>query len=237
MSDEDDILAAEHALGLADAGARMENDPDFARAVDGWRQTLLPMLDGADRPPPAALWTRIATALPETAAAPAVAGPDAAIAPWRFATFAASAAAALLLGLLIVRPGADPASPVAPPAQLATASEGDAPQMMVAALTPAAGASMVSVTFDGRAGRMTVLPMKMDAGGKTPELWMIAEDGTPRSLGVIPEKDPATMLVADAHRRMLHEGVVLAVSLEPAGGSPTGRPSGPMVMQGRMQAV
>lgn len=237
MSDDDDIQAAEHALGLADASARVEADPAFAAAVDTWRARLLPMMGAAETPPPPELWAKIAGAIPAAAEAPAPPAPR--TDRWRIATFVASAAAAVLALLLVARPGGE--APIAPPLPTPTptpvATAPATPHIMVAALTPDAGDGMVSVTFDDKAGQMTVMPMKMDAGGKSPELWMIPADGKPRSLGVIPDRKAATMLVAPAHRAMLGAGVVLAVSLEPAGGSPTGLPTGPVVMKGKMELV
>lgn len=236
MSDDDDILAAEHALGLADASARAEGDPDFAAAVERWRERLLPMMAAGERAPPPTLWSRIAGAIreerqPEPAPAQSRNG-------WRVATFVASAAAALFAGLLVVRPGLAPPAPTpvaSAPAPVPTPKA--EPRIMVAALMPDDGPGMVSVTFDDRAGQMTVMPMKMDPGERTPELWMIPADGKPRSLGVIPAAKAATMAVPAAHRTMLGAGVMLAVSLEPAGGSPTGLPTGPVVMKGKMQLV
>ena len=84
---------------------------------------------------------------------------------------------------------------------------------------------------------MVVNPVGMDARGRTPELWVIPADGKPRSLGVVPEKAAASMTVRPEHREMLAEGATLAVSLEPEGGSPTGQPTGPVVMTGIMSAV
>jgi anti-sigma-K factor RskA len=234
MSDDDDILAAEHVLGLADAAGRVARDPDFADAVERWRERLLPMLDGGEQAPPAHLWTRIADSLP--AAPQADAGSSEADPQrWRIATFVASAAAAVLAGLLLLRPGAE--TPVAPPVARPDAVAARSPHVMVAALMPERGPGMVAVTFDEGEGRMTVMPTRMDAGGKAPELWMIPADGKPRSLGLIPDRKAATMLVAPAHRQMLAAGVVLAVSLEPVGGSPTGAPTGPVVMKGKMRLV
>jgi anti-sigma-K factor RskA len=69
------------------------------------------------------------------------------------------------------------------------------------------------------------------------ELWVIPADGKPRSLGVVPDKVAAAMTVRPEHRAMLAEGVTLALSLEPEGGSPTGQPTGPVVMTGVMSAV
>jgi anti-sigma-K factor RskA len=223
MTEDDDLLAAEHALGLADASAREASDPGFAAAVDAWRARLDPLL-GPERAPPAELWDRIAARLPANDAADPARR-------WRFATFAASAAAAVLLGLLVARPAGEAPRPAA---QIAATPQA---RMMVAALTPKDGRGAISVTYDKGAGRMVVNPMGMDAGGRTPELWVIPADGKPRSLGVVPDKVAAAMTVRPEHRAMLAEGVTLALSLEPEGGSPTGQPTGPVVMTGVMSAV
>ena len=223
MTEDDDLLAAEHALGLADQSAREASDPAFAAAVEAWRARLDP-LTGPDRAPPPELWDRIQRRLPANDA-----GDPAR--PWRFATFAASAAAAVLLGLLVLRPDGTAPAP-APPVATAPAA-----RMMVAALTPKQGSGSLTIAYDDREGRMTVTPVGMDAGGHTPELWVIPADGKPRSLGVIAAKDARTMIVAGGHRPLLASGVTLAISLEPEGGSPTGQPTGPVVMTGTMTIV
>lgn len=221
MSDDDDLQAAEHALGLSDASAREASDPAFAAAVDAWRARLDPLL-GPERAPPPQLWDRIVARLP----ANDVASADPAR-RWRLATFAASAAATILLGVVIARPdGSVPVPQAVAPAH-----------MMVASLMPKEGSGVVSITYDKSAGRMVVNPVGMDARGKAPELWVIPADGKPRSLGVVPEKAAATMMVRPEHRAMLAKGAMLALSLEPAGGSPTGQPTGPVVMTGIMSAV
>ncbi|HEV2570000.1 anti-sigma factor [Sphingomonas sp.] len=223
MTEEDDILAAEHALGLADESAREASDPAFAAAVEAWRARLDPLL-GPGRAPPPELWNRIQRRLPANE-------PGDPARPWRFATFAASAAAAVLLGILVLRP--DGTAPTPAP-QVATTP---AAKMMVAALTPKEGSGTLTIAYDEREGRMTVTPVGMDADGRTPELWVIPADGKPRSLGVIAAKDARTMIVAGGHRPLLASGVTLAVSLEPEGGSPTGQPTGPVVMTGTMTIV
>lgn len=221
LSDDDDILAAEHALGLADAGARADSDAEFAAAVEAWRERFSPWL-GGDREVPPELWGRIERALPAN---------DDPARPWRFATVAASAVAALLLGVAVLRP--DAPGPVPAPQ---VAARQPAP-MMVASLMPKEGAGVVTVTYDARDGRMLVNPVRMDAKGKAAELWVIPADGKPRSLGVVPDKAAATMLLAEERRAMMAGGVTLAVSLEPAGGSPTGQPTGPVVMTGILSRV
>lgn len=223
MSEDDDIRAAEHALGLADESLRETSDPAFAAAVDAWRARLDPLL-GPERVAPPYLWDRIAAALPANDDAPAR---DSAR-PWRFATFAMSAVAAALLGMLVLKPG--------PATQPTPATQAPA-RIMVASLTPKDGAGAVTVTYDPREGRMLVNPVGMDAGGKAAELWVIPAGGQPRSLGVISDKAAATMVLPAYRRALIAGGVTLAVSLEPQGGSPTGLPTGPVVMTGTMSVV
>jgi anti-sigma-K factor RskA len=227
MTEDDDILAAEQALGLADASAREAADAEFAAAVETWRRRFDPWL-GGERTPPADMWSRIEQQLP--ANDPGERDPAR---PWRFATFAASAVAAALLGVIVVRPGGEAPAPVPAP-QIAAAPQA---RMMVAALAPERGRGALTVTYDDASGRMTVTPVGMDAGGRTPELWVIPADGTPRSLGVIAAKDARTMIVPADRRTHSAGGVTFAVSLEPEGGSPTGAPTGPVVMTGTMSIV
>ncbi|MCD6061837.1 MAG: hypothetical protein K0S16_2148 [Moraxellaceae bacterium] len=69
------------------------------------------------------------------------------------------------------------------------------------------------------------------------ELWAIPEGGAPQSLGVIRRSEATkaeVALGAEAQAR-LAGGKVLAISLEPAGGSPTGAPTGPVLYTGRLQ--
>ena len=69
---------------------------------------------------------------------------------------------------------------------------------------------------------------------KTLQLWMIKGSAPPRSLGLITQRDGNTFkLPAEA----LDNQTVLAITLEPPGGSPLPRPSGPVVYQGSVRAL
>jgi anti-sigma-K factor RskA len=69
-------------------------------------------------------------------------------------------------------------------------------------------------------------------GDRAFELWAIA-GGPPRPLGLLrPAGGERLVLAAGTVPR---DGV-LAVSLEPAGGSPTGLPTGPVLYQGKILA-
>lgn len=89
------------------------------------------------------------------------------------------------------------------------------------------------VSYDARSGRMALTPMA--AGEKSQrslELWMVKPDGTPHSLGIFDPQIDADMIIPVDMRDQMREGVTLAVSLEPYGGSPTGKPTGPILASG-----
>ena len=65
-----------------------------------------------------------------------------------------------------------------------------------------------------------------------PQLWLAQAEGPPLSLGLL-ERDPDGRQVADAAGAgPAGAGRLMAISLEPPGGSPTGAPTGPVVSHG-----
>ena len=75
------------------------------------------------------------------------------------------------------------------------------------------------------------------AQGRDFELWVIDGQQAPASLGVIPDGASARLPVSDEWRAKLNTGAVFAISLEPAGGSPTGAPTGPVVAVGDLKQI
>lgn len=66
------------------------------------------------------------------------------------------------------------------------------------------------------------------------ELWLLPGEGKPpRSLGLLPDRGSGRLTLPQDVRTALSRGAALAVSLEPAGGSPTGQPRGPVLYQGQ----
>jgi anti-sigma-K factor RskA len=64
------------------------------------------------------------------------------------------------------------------------------------------------------------------------ELWLLPADGrAPISLAVLGSLD-ARVQVSDDNAKLVRPGAKLAVSVEPAGGSPTGAPTGPVILVG-----
>ncbi len=149
-----------------------------------------------------------------------------AVALWRRLAFAASAVAAVALALLVMRPGAPPAA--APPPLLAASM----------ATTDAAKAVVITATYDPARGSVVLTPAaRQPDRGLTPELWVIVGKDKPQSLGVIDLKDPQAHRIPPALRRRLKQGATLAITLEQAGGSPTGQPTSPAIAAGTLTAL
>ena len=110
--------------------------------------------------------------------------------------------------------------------------------MQVALLRPVSGPTAIVATLDRKRRVMTVSPGAAPTPkGKSLELWMIPPGGAPQALGVIPSDRSAKMPRPEAFDGRGDTPIVLAVSLEPEGGSPTGHPTGPVVARGSFSAV
>jgi anti-sigma-K factor RskA len=148
-----------------------------------------------------------------------------------------SAIAALLAVYVAVSqfaPGLLPVSRQAPPA--VTAQVAPPPSRLVAVLQqdPTTPAFLVSVDPQSR----TLTVRRVSAApepGRSYELWLIANKyPTPRSLGVVgADEFTARAIPASFDADTIKTGSY-AISLEPAGGSTTGVPTGPILFKGRM---
>ena len=233
MSDADDrdAQAAEYVLGTLDAGERasvalrLPGDADLARRVAAWEARLAPLLDAVSEiPPPPAVYASIAFRLFGEAATAAVATDGTALLlrqrlrRWQAATAGFALLAASLLTVVAVRE----ASPL------------QAPRRFTAVLQREAGAPAMVVDVDLGARRLTVLPFAAAPTGRCFELWIIDPAlGAPRSLGVLPVGD-ASVDSLQAFDPAVITGATYAVTVEPLGGSPTGRPSTAPLLTGRL---
>lgn len=68
------------------------------------------------------------------------------------------------------------------------------------------------------------------AANRSYELWALPKGGAPVSLGLLPRSGRMTYTLTGAQRAALLAADKVAVSLEPEGGSPTGAPTGPVLI-------
>lgn len=105
------------------------------------------------------------------------------------------------------------------------------PAEVVAVLGGADSALQFEARHDGRQLQLLQVAGNAAPDGQTYEFWAIAPGAAPVSLGLVGQAG----LAVDYPRPPA--GWVLAVSLEPAGGSPTGAPTGPVVAAAELPAV
>jgi anti-sigma-K factor RskA len=236
---EDEALAAEHALGVlnvrdrADAETRMARDPAFAADVEAWRGRLAPMLDAVEPvPAPAGLWTRIERLLPANDNGQILGR----LRFWRNAAVGGFALAAASLAAVVVQVNQPPVTierqvPVSPQGSLLSASmvsqEGRAQPLFVASYDPDRKALIVT----------SLLPEGSDRD-KVHELWLIAGQDNPKSLGLVESGKAKVIALPTEVMQKMAEGAALAVSEEPPGGSknPAG-PSGPVIGVGKLSRL
>ena len=249
---EDELLAAELALGALDlearAGllARAEWDPAFAAKVSAWEERLAPMAEGAAAaPPPPSARRRLMHELfgPEAdiaAASPSAAAPGATpaaprrgtppkatgpadppphsrlrreVAGWRALAVALAAGVALAVST----PGLLPLQFGAPSTQ---------ETRYIAWIGSEDGSVGFFAALDSRSGEALVRRISAGPPGDAVyQMWM-ANEGAPVSMGLLEEESalrmPPELLGAGGG---FMKGAHFGISLEPPGGSPTGKPS------------
>jgi anti-sigma-K factor RskA len=224
---EDDLLAAELALGVlagaerAAAQSRAARDPLFASVVAAWEERLAPWAaEMSEVPAPPQVWERIAAAIDaDLPAEKQSSGWWQSLAFWRGLSLATGALAAACLGALIYLGNAPQSVP------LMAAIEGGGHRHFVA-------------TIDTRAGNIAIVPAAYSADAtREPELWLIPADGKPRPLGMLRADRAVTIKIPSELAALTIGNAVLAVSLEPPGGSPTGLPTGPVIATGKLTSL
>jgi anti-sigma-K factor RskA len=231
LSPDDDLQAAEFALGTLDAGeratlaARRLREPQLDAAIGAWEKRLAPLAESIPAlAPPRDFLTdieaRIGGGLPGAGEGADVVDLTRRLRRWRFNAIAASAiAAALVIGI-----------------GLRESMREVVPHEFVAVLQKSADAPAFVITVNLDSRDLTVRPVAAPPqAGKAYELWIIEDKlGAPRSLGVI---DPANLTVNPSLNRFdraVVEDATYAVTIEPPGGSPTGAPSGAPVFVGKL---
>ena len=228
---DDDIFAAEYALGVLDgagrsrAARRIRLDAVFARAVEEWETRLAPMLSAIDPvEAPAGVWQAIDSDLARIARVRAALSPAAAPEGrvsrlWQWfgiGTFGLLTASLAML-FVVTQP-----RPQQAPLTASLAAEGGGAPLYTAVVYPGSTSA-------------TLVPVSASADPtRSQQLWLIEPEKAPVSLGLLSATAP---LRIDITREQLAKGGILAISLEPLGGSPTGQPTGPVVATGELKEI
>jgi len=258
-----DILAGEYVLGCLDAAEmravemRAAGDPRLQQAIQIWMARFAP-LTATVRPlaPPPALWSRLAAAVGDTSLVPAVVRvPEPVTAPtpmtpaadqilppnvmplraprrpagraglwrntgfWRGSTALATAIAAGLAAFILMH---SPES-ARTTGYMAT---------LMPPNTPSPG-FMAHSEPDGSIMLASLGPPPPEVPNRDMELWALPPGyARPVSLGVMPARGMKVNL-----HDMPRDQTQLMISLEPAGGSPSGTPTGPVLYAGKLASL
>lgn len=203
--EQDDALAAEYVLGVLSlpdriaAEARAAKDPAFAARIAAWENRLADLNDSFDTEPAPNL-------LPQIEARLFGKSPPQRRPLFGWLAGALTAAAVAIAAVAFLTP---------------------APQAPIVATL---GAETDPLRFEARHNGAQLIVARVSGtaapAGQVQELWIIAPDAAPVSLGLLGD-EPLTVDYPDTPT-----GWTLAVSLEPAGGSPTGAPTGPVLAAG-----
>lgn len=225
-----DALAAQYVAGTLRGRARRRFDqllpshPALQRAVREWQDRLMPLTTAVvPQQPSPAVWQAIERRL----------WPAQVVPPWwqRLGLWRALSGAAMVavvgLAVLVNSP-----APVQAPVVVVLQSTGTP----VPGGDAAAGAVVASFSGDGRAVvARPVMPVSLQSD-RALELWWAPAQGAPKSLGLIKADGTTVLSRGQLPGGLRGSGIDhMAVSVEPPGGSPTGKPTGPVVFYGKLQ--
>lgn len=215
MPAEDELLVAEYVLGVLPhdervaLAARLDAEPALLAHKRFWEDHFAPLGAGIEpvQPSPHVL------ASVERRLFPRAVQPRGfwnSMAFWRAATAALLVLIVAGLGLFFTQRANPPAGP-----------------SYVASLTASAAPLQLEVLYDAGSRRLKLNRVAGGpAQGRDLQLWLIAGNDAPVSLGVVPASTAATLELAATVAEKFTPQAVLAVSDEPQGGSPTGQPTG-----------
>jgi anti-sigma-K factor RskA len=220
-----DKLAAEYVLGTLTGRARarfqslLRYDAGLKRLVADWEARLTPLAIAASGvTPPPRVWRSLAQRIGGGAA-----GWRAGLAFWRGLAVASSAFALVLAGFIGMAPRPEP------------------PMAMVAVMSDDRGIPAMVVSWPKMAEmREPHIRIKIIqdhptmASGTAWELWMLSgERSAPLSLGLVTTDTDQVMKLKPALASRMDSAWSVAMTVEPAGGSPTGAPTGPVIFKGQ----
>ena len=217
-------IAAEYALGTLRGRARQRfermarENAALAALADRWASQLAALAaNAAEVPPPARVWRAIESRIaPSSARVATSAGGF-----WRPFALVAGGLATVLVAFFVWIAGAPRGDPVF----VAVLSAQDSgPRAVVSMHAP-------------DTLRVRIVKPWPNAEGRSLELWALPTEGAPRSLGLVANAERDTLIRIDPADPRMRSASALAVSLEPAGGSPTKLPTGPVLCSGAIAPV
>lgn len=239
-----DLRAAELALGLLSGAERAEaerdllRDPAFRASHAFWTATANQWLE--DVPPEQAgsdLWPAIEAAIaderrpnPRTIDTQSDSGRPSFV--WAIAATLAAVLAGTAATYFYQREAAARRDNASLLQQLAEAGG----ERHVAQITGASSRVLVTALYNPASG---TVDLKLDLPSKpslVPELWVIPNDGKPRSLGTFTTAS-AQLEVRPELRPFIKDGATLAVTMEPSAGAPHASPTGPVLGATQLQAI
>lgn len=236
MTDREDIdmLAAEYVLGTLDpdmrriVDERRSHEDDLEAAIADWEKRLSPLnAHYRDEIPSRDLFpgirARIEGARVQADNIVEIDLLKRKLARWRIGTFATGALAASLMVAVLV---SDFATPVQDRQFVAVFHRDDTQPAFV-----------MSIDLDTRA--VIIRPVSATLPeGKTYQLWIASDElgPAPKSLGLLENASVPTTRSLGEFDPALLRNATFGISLEPEGGSPTGRPTGPAI-HGRLIPV
>lgn len=245
---ETPMTAAELALGLLEGDERAAalrrtlTDPHFAAEVESWRDHFGLLFDAVPEiAAPEGGLARIEARIDAKGnrlPGPAMraANDDGPVRFWRALAVASSIAATFLLAITLFAPAR-----VAPGTNGAQIAQTELPSLpgalLVAQIQPVKGTAPVAAVFDPATGSLRVSAAALVDARHSPELWVIPAGGTPHSLGVLNARQPTAVAIRTDDRARFAAGGTLAVTIEPIGGSPSGKPTGAVVAQGALTLI
>ena len=220
--DERHTLAGEYVLGTLDAATRravqerLQSDPQLAQAVSRWNERMLPLAALAEPiAPPPRLWTRLEASLGLRPAAPWWQKSWISLPLWRALATSGLVASVWMATVLVTQP------------------QGDAPQFLVVLVAPQDKApGWVVQASSSRSISLIPLGTFEVPKDRALQFWTKGEDWKgPVSLGLI-KPGQRVQVPLDA-LPALQANQLFELTLEPATGSPTGKPTGPVQFIGR----
>lgn len=235
-------LAAEYVLGTLRGRARLRfhawlrDDATLRRVVAEWEGRLAPLAENvAEVQPPRHVWQEIESRIGAASGVPKARFWDS-LAFWRnWGLVASGCAAALVAALALQRPQRVEVPIIQ---QVEVPAAATMQQAYVAILHATKdGQKLVFMAYAARDSD-ELWVKRIDLGAPPAdhgyELWGLPSEAgePPKSLGMIPAEERGTIKLAALADQTLKDFPVLAVSIEPAGGSKTGLPTGPVIAKG-----